>query len=238
MGILLQVLLHQRSVWISPTLREGRSTTLPFNDLTKSLNGLLNTGPGAVAASETLVIDTPRWFPLRKISAARFHNLFAKILPIRRRVASSTAIGARHVVGHPDCQVRTSATLIFGRKSCFVVRRWQWRYAATTHGDSAGGEGGLTRGTNDVSSDLMKKATLNPGPPWPPEDPRAENEYVLDHIFSFGFKNSNALDGIQDQPKWTRGYFGGAPEALSSEGGSGTPTPGLDFPHQRWSRPA
>ena len=46
-------------------------------------------------------------------------------------------------------------------------------------GDSAGGEGGLTRGTNDVSS---------------------ENEYVLDHIFSFGFKNSNALDGIHKHP--------------------------------------
>ena len=67
-------------------------------------------------------------------------------------------------------------------------------------GDSAGGEGGLTRGTNEESD-------AEPGPPWPPEDPRAANEYVLDHIFSFGFKNSNALDGIQDQPKWTRGIL-------------------------------
>ena len=47
----------------------------------------------AVAASEPRGVETPTWFPLRKISAARFRSLFARILPINRRVTSPTAIG-------------------------------------------------------------------------------------------------------------------------------------------------
>ena len=67
MGILLQVLLHQTKCVDKSDASRRKEYNTTIQRFTKSLNGLLNTGPGAVAASETLVIDTPTRFPLRKI---------------------------------------------------------------------------------------------------------------------------------------------------------------------------